>query len=73
MTVGNYLIRAATTLDSMALALLLNRIIEEGDKTAIDTTFDAREFQQWFITGLHCRSCVVAETDDRLPGAGAVP
>ncbi|TCU10035.1 GNAT family N-acetyltransferase [Rhizobium sullae] len=73
MTVGKYLIRAATTLDSTALALLLNRIVEEGDKTAIDTTFDAREFQQWFITGPHCRSCVVAEaTDGRLLGFQAL-
>ena len=56
-----YSLRTVGAGDAPALAELLNTIIDEGDKTAIETRFDADTFQEWFITGVHCRSCVVAE------------
>jgi ribosomal protein S18 acetylase RimI-like enzyme len=53
-------IRDATPADAATLADLLNAIIREGDKTAIDTELSAEEFAEWFLTGAHVVSCVVA-------------
>lgn len=49
------------------MADVLNGIVAEGDKTAIDTRFDAGIFREWFITGAHCRTCVVVENPGGAP------
>ncbi|GAA1778959.1 GNAT family N-acetyltransferase [Agromyces lapidis] len=58
------LIRRAEFDDADALAAVLNGVIAEGGKTAIDTPLTGSEFAEWFITGSHCISCVVAVADD---------
>jgi L-amino acid N-acyltransferase YncA len=60
-------IRPARPQDAAGLAALLGRIIDEGDKTAIDSHLDASELSEWFITGKHVIGCYVAET-----GTGAL-
>lgn len=52
-------VRTARVDDAESLSTLLNAIIDEGDKTAIDTPLSGSEFAEWFITGKHCVSCVV--------------
>jgi len=61
-------IRHAEIDDAEELACLLNDIIAEGGKTAIDTPLTAREFAEWFIIGSHCISCLIAVTDDAILG-----
>ncbi len=56
-----YSFRIAGAGDAPSLAGLVNSIIDEGDKTAITSHFDADTFREWFITGVHCRSCVLVE------------
>ena len=60
-------LRQAQAEDAPGLVALLNRVIDEGDKTAIASPLDPREFREWFITGAHCLGCVVAEADDGTP------
>lgn len=60
-------IRQASTEDAHALASVLNAIIAEGGKTAIDTPLTDSEFAEWFITGPHCISCVLATNDAGEP------
>lgn len=62
MTAPRIRTRAAQPEDAGELAALLNHIIDEGDKTAIQSHLDEAEFREWFITGQHCIGCVVAET-----------
>lgn len=57
-------IRSATPDDGQQLAALLNGVVAEGDKTAIAEPFDAAKLNEWFITGAHCLSCLVAEASD---------
>lgn len=61
-------IRYAEIDDAEELACLLNDIIAEGGKTAIDTPLTGSEFAEWFIIGPHCISCLVAATDDAILG-----
>jgi len=51
---------------------LLNRIVDEGDKTAIDEHLTVETFTEWFISGPHCLSCVVATDSDESLGFQAV-
>ena len=64
MNIRKARVRRVGFVDAQPLADLLNRIVDEGDKTAIDTRFDATEFRSWFVTGPHCLTCVVAESVD---------
>lgn len=57
-------VRHAQIDDADALAVVLNDVIAEGGKTAIDTPLSGAEFAEWFITGPHCLSCVVAVAPD---------
>lgn len=57
-------VRHAEIDDADALAVILNDIIAEGGKTAIDTPLTGAEFAEWFIAGAHCVNCVVAVDDD---------
>ncbi|WGW13567.1 GNAT family N-acetyltransferase [Saxibacter everestensis] len=57
------LIRAAGRSDALPLSQLLNRVVDEGDKTAIDSHLTDAEFAEWFLTGDHCLSCTVAQND----------
>jgi len=59
--------RQAQPEDATALAALLNRVVDEGDKTAIHAHLDEADFRRWFIEGEHCLGCVVAETADGEP------
>lgn len=61
---GAIRVRHAEIDDADALAVVLNGVIAEGDKTAIDTPLTGAEFAEWFIVGPHCISCVVAVADD---------
>lgn len=61
-------IRHAEVDDAEELACLLNDIIAEGGKTAIDTPLTGSEFAEWFIIGPHCISCLIAATDDAILG-----
>lgn len=61
-------IRHAEIEDAEELACLLNTVIAEGGKTAIDTPLTGSEFADWFITGPHCICCVVAEVDSGILG-----
>jgi len=61
-------IRHAEIDDAEELACLLNNIIVEGGKTAIDTQLTGSEFADWFIKGPHCISCLVAVTDNAIWG-----
>lgn len=54
------LIRHARIDDTVTLAAVLERVIAEGDKTAIDTPLSPAEFAEWFVTGAHCVSCIAA-------------
>jgi L-amino acid N-acyltransferase YncA len=54
------IVRVATQFDAASLASLLNAVIAEGGKTAIQTPLSAEELADWFIIGQHCVSCVVA-------------
>src|SRR5690625_2741907 len=65
-------IRYAETADAEELARLLNDIIAEGGRTAIDTPLTGPEFAEWFIDGPHCLSCLVAVTDDVIMGFQAL-
>jgi L-amino acid N-acyltransferase YncA len=65
-------VRDARPEDAPALARLLNRIVDEGDKTAIDEHVTAEAFTTWFISGPHCLSCVVATDLDDLQRFQAV-
>ncbi|EOM76266.1 GNAT family N-acetyltransferase [Rhodococcus rhodnii] len=53
-------IRHATEADAEALATILNAIIEEGGKTAIDGPLSPQELAEWFMSGPHCVTCMVA-------------
>lgn len=64
MTALYFRVRNVQSSDVPALADLLNRIVDEGDKTAIDIKFDEQEFRQWFISEPHSLTCVVAEAAD---------
>ncbi|MEU2202572.1 GNAT family N-acetyltransferase [Isoptericola sp. NPDC019482] len=61
-------VRAAGPEDAASLSELLNAVIAEGGRTAITTPLSADELAEWFITGPHCASCVVAvgDTEERL-------
>lgn len=65
-------VRDARPEDAPALARLLNRIIDEGDKTAIGQHVSAGAFTEWFISGPHCLGCVVAADSDDYLGFQAV-
>ena len=54
------LVRPARSSDAAALADVLNGVIAEGGLTAIDSPLSPEEFEEWFISGPHCRSCMVA-------------
>lgn len=60
-------IRPAHTEDTQPLSALLNEIITEGGKTAIDTPLTGSEFSEWFLTGAHCITCVVAADTQEKP------
>ena len=61
-------IRHAEIADAEELACLLNSVIAEGGKTAIDTPLTGSEFAAWFITGPHCICCIVAEANSGILG-----
>lgn len=61
-------IRHAEFDDAEELAYLLNDIIAEGGKTAIETPLTGSEFAEWFIIGPHCISCLIATTDGAILG-----
>lgn len=63
MTALDFRVRNVQPSDVPVLAELLNRIVDEGDKTAIDITFDEQEFRQWFVSEPHSLSCVVAAAE----------
>lgn len=65
-------IRHAEIDDAEELACLLNTIIAEGSKTAIDTPLTGSEFAEWFIIGPHCISCLIAVTDGVVVGFQAL-
>src|SRR5690625_5030150 len=65
---GRMRIRHAEIDDAEELACLLNDIIAEGGKTAIDTPLTDSEIAEWFIIGPHCISCLIAVTDDVVLG-----
>lgn len=65
-------VRVARPEDAAALAGVLHRIVDEGDKTAIDEHLTAEAFIEWFIAGPHCLSCVVATDSDDVLGFQAV-
>lgn len=65
-------IRQAEIDDAEELARLLNSIIAEGGKTAIDTPLSGPEFAEWFITGPHCISCLLADSDKGILGFQAL-
>lgn len=65
-------IREASPSDAPSLAALLNRVVDEGGRTAIDVHFDADEFREWLITGEHCLGCLVAESRESLVGSQAL-
>ncbi|GAB3758561.1 GNAT family N-acetyltransferase [Microlunatus parietis] len=58
------IIRPAKLDDAEPLSAVLNAVIAEGDKTAIDAPLSGSEFAEWFITGSHCISCVAAAGED---------
>ncbi len=63
------LIRVAARSDALPLSHLLNNVVDEGDKTAIDVHLSETEFAEWFLSGSHCLSCAVAQDDSaRLLG-----
>ncbi|MBT2588410.1 GNAT family N-acetyltransferase [Arthrobacter sp. ISL-95] len=57
------LIRAAPRSDASPLSQVLNRVVDEGDKTAINSRLTGEEFTEWFLTGSHCVSCMLAQED----------
>ena len=61
-------IRHAEIDDADELACLLNDIIAEGGRTAIDAPLTGSEFAEWFIIGPHCISCLIAVTDGTVVG-----
>ncbi|MGR6614640.1 MULTISPECIES: GNAT family N-acetyltransferase [Kocuria] len=65
-------IRQAEIDDAEELARILNSIIAEGGKTAIDTPLSGPELAEWFITGPHCISCLLADTDEGFLGFQAL-
>src|SRR5699024_5664763 len=65
-------IRHADAEDADELAGLLNSVIAEGGKTAIDTPLTGSEFREWFITGPHCICCLVALSDNGILGFQAL-
>src|SRR5690625_2181495 len=65
-------IRHAEIDDAEELARLLSSTVAEGGKTAIDSALTGLEFAEWFITGPHCISCLIAEADDKILGFQAL-
>jgi L-amino acid N-acyltransferase YncA len=66
-------VRDAQVADAPAMASLLNRVVDEGDKTAIEHHLTERDVVEWFVTGPHARGCVVAlDGADRVLGFQAV-
>ena len=60
-------IRSAVEADIDALTRLLNTVVDERDKTAIDTHLSNQEFAEWFVTGPHALTCVLAEDGTGQP------
>ena len=57
-------IRPATAVDADALRRILNRIIAIGGTTAHETPMSLAEFQEHYVDGQDCLSCLMAETED---------
>ena len=64
---GELRTRPAHIRDAAALAALLNAVIAEGGKTAISEPLSASQCAEWFISGPHCVSCIVAVDDAGRP------
>lgn len=65
-------IRDARPEDADPLSRLLNSIVDEGDKTAIEQHLSPEAFTEWFIAGEHCLGCVVATESEQFLGFQAV-
>lgn len=65
-------VRPAGPDDAPRLAALLNSVVDEGDKTAIDHHLTPEEARDWFVDGPACRGCVLAEDGSELLGFQAV-
>lgn len=66
------LVRAAASSDAAALARVLGAIVDEGGRTAIEGHPSPAELDDWFVSGPHAVSCVVAELDGAVVGFQAV-
>jgi len=62
MVEGGFEIRPATMADADALREILNRIIAIGGTTAHEVPMALGEFQDLYVGGPECLSCLIAET-----------
>ena len=61
---AGFRIRPATPSDAIALCDILNTIIEIGGTTAMETSLTTVQFNEYFLIGPTCLSCLVVEATD---------
>lgn len=65
---GGLVLRPAGPADAPAMAAILNAIIAEGDKTAVQGPVTEAQIAAWYLTGPDCRGCTLALAGGRAVG-----
>jgi len=65
MTAPVTTVRLATVDDAAAMADVLNAVIREGGRTAIEGPVSPADLRDWYLDGSTAYGCVIATRDDR--------